>query len=228
LVLGSAVAGLLLIFLALGHPSVSRPAPVASPESSGSRTDSRATPRATAQQTTARVSSTSPKAERRIIRDRISGPHLPESDPLSVAIPRIAVRSPLVRLGLDVRGELEVPQNPARAGWFTEGATPGALGPAVIAGHVTWNGTPAVFYRLGRLRPGDRVTVDRRDGRTAVFTVTRVSQFPKTRFPTKAVYGPIDHAGLRLITCGGTYDSARHRYLDNVVVFASLSAVRSG
>ena len=39
-------------------------------------------------------------------------------------------------------------------------------------------------------------------------------------------YGAIDHAGLRLITCGGTYDAARHRYLDNVVVFARLEAVR--
>jgi hypothetical protein len=94
---------------------------------------------------------------------------------------------------------------------------------------VTWNGDPAVFYRLDRMRPGDQVTVGRSDGRTAVFTVSRVARFPKSRFPTKAVYGPIGHAGLRLITCGGTYDASRHRYLDNVVVFASLSAVhRSG
>jgi hypothetical protein len=42
------------------------------------------------------------------------------------------------------------------------------------------------------------------------------------------VYGPFDHAGLRLITCGGTYDKARSRYLDNVVVFAKLQAVRPG
>jgi hypothetical protein len=76
------------------------------------------------------------------------------------------------------------------------------------------------------MRRGDRVSVQRRDGRTAVFTVTRVAQFSKSRFPSSAVYGPINHAGLRLITCGGTYDAARHRYLDNVVVFASLSAVR--
>ena len=90
---------------------------------------------------------------------------------------------------------------------------------------MTWNG-PAVFYRLGTLRPGDRVSVTRRDGRTAVFTVSRVARFPQSRFPSREVYGAIDHAGLRLITCGGTYDSANHRYLDNVVVFARLQAVR--
>jgi hypothetical protein len=91
---------------------------------------------------------------------------------------------------------------------------------------VTWNGARAVFYRLGTMRPGDQVTVTRTDGRTAVFTVTRLARFSKSRFPTQAVYGEIDHAGLRLITCGGTYDAKNHRYLDNVVVFAKLTAVR--
>jgi hypothetical protein len=166
------------------------------------------------------------RADRDDVRDRITGLVLPESEPVVVSIPRIAVRSTLVDLGLDTHGELQVPQDPARAGWFSRGAAPGALGPAVIAGHVTWNGTPEVFYRLDTLRPGDRVAVARRDGKTAVFTVSRVARFPKSRFPTQAVYGAINYAGLRLITCGGTYDAARHRYLDNVVAFARLSAVR--
>jgi hypothetical protein len=78
------------------------------------------------------------------------------------------------------------------------------------------------------MRRGDQVSITRKDGKTAVFTVTRVAQFSKSRFPTRAVYGPIDHAGLRLITCGGTYDRSRSRYLDNVVVFAKLQAVREG
>jgi len=76
------------------------------------------------------------------------------------------------------------------------------------------------------MRPGGQVTVTRKDEKIAVFTVTRVARFSKSQFPSRAVYGPIDHAGLRLITCGGTYDAARHRYLDNVVVFARLTAVR--
>ena len=77
----------------------------------------------------------------------------------------------------------------------------------------------------GTLRPGDQVTVDRKDGRTAVFTVTRVARFSKSEFPTRSVYGPINHAGLRLITCGN-YDEPSQEYLDNVVVFAKLDAVR--
>ena len=151
---------------------------------------------------------------------------LPESDPVVVSIPRIGLRPRLVELGLDQGGAMEVPQDPARAGWFSHGAAPGALGPAVIAGHVTWDGVPAVFSRLGTMRAGDRVSVTRKDGKTAVFVVSKVARFSKSRFPSRAVYGPIDHAGLRLITCGGSYDASRHRYLDNVIVFAKLQAVR--
>jgi sortase (surface protein transpeptidase) len=137
-------------------------------------------------------------------------------------IPRLGVASPLVQLRLDSAGAMEVPQDPAEAGWYALGPTPGALGPAVIAGHVTWNGVPGVFYGLARLRAGDTVSVRRRDGSTAVFAVTRVVQVSKKAFPTKAVYGSVDHAALRLITCGGAYDQIHHRYADNVVVFARL------
>ena len=90
---------------------------------------------------------------------------------------------------------------------------------------MTWDGAPAVFHRLSTMRRGDHVTVTRKDGKTAVFTVSRVAKFSKARFPSRAVYGAIDHAGLRLITCGGTYDAAHHRYLDNVIVFARLETI---
>jgi len=216
---GLALVGAMLMRAALATPSTPEDPALAAPASGHSvASTSPSLPKPTGGPPTAR-------ADRNNVRDQITGPVLPESEPLAVSIPRIGVTSTLVHLGLDASGALEVPQDPARAGWFFRGAAPGALGPAVIAGHVTWNGAPAVFYRLDILRPGDRVAVARKDGETAVFTVSRVGRYAKSRFPTTAVYGPIDHAGLRLITCGGTYDAARHRYLDNVVVFARLSAV---
>jgi sortase (surface protein transpeptidase) len=117
---------------------------------------------------------------------------------------------------------MQVPDDPATAGWYRLGPTPGALGPAVIAGHVTWNQVPAVFFQLAKLRHGDVVKVAREDDRVAVFKVTHVTRYMKSEFPTRAVFGGIDHAGLRLITCGGAFDSSSHRYSDNVVAFATL------
>ena len=157
------------------------------------------------------------------VEDRVTGPLLPSSAPVSIGIPRLHVSSRLEDLGVDDDGVMEVPAEPANAGWYELGPSPGALGPAVVAGHVTWNQAPAVFFRLAELRPGDVVQVTRTDDVVAVFEVTRVERYPKSSFPTDLVFGATDHAGLRLITCGGDYEQAAHRYSDNVVAFARLT-----
>jgi hypothetical protein len=169
-----------LIWTGVGTPSVPNAVTVVAPEALG-------TPARAADASVPDPARPSGSAERADVRDSVTGPVLPESDPVTVSIPRLGVRSTLVELGLDADGAMEVPRDPARAGWFSRGPAPGALGPAVIAGHVTWNGAPGVFYRLTTLRPGDRLVVARADGRTVVFTVDRVARFAKSRFPTGAV-----------------------------------------
>ncbi|MFD4259675.1 class F sortase [Streptomyces sp. NPDC058534] len=148
---------------------------------------------------------------------------LPRSAPTKVSVPAIGVSSALEELGRDRDGAMQTPRDPDLAGWYTPGPAPGQRGPAVIAGHVTWDGDRSVFYRLGELAPGDTVTVDREDGRTATFTVDRVEQYAKDAFPTVEVYRDLDHAGLRLITCAGDYSAAERRYADNIVVYATLT-----
>lgn len=95
----------------------------------------------------------------------------------------------------------------------------------VILGHVDSAKGAAVFYELGRLRPGHRIEVTRADGRTVQFTVESVERVPKERFPTGRVYGPLDHAGLRLVTCGGSFDRNKRSYRDNIIVYAAQTAV---
>ena len=145
------------------------------------------------------------------------------STPVRVRIPAIGVDSGLMALGLQSDGSLEVPPEGFPAGWYTDAPTPGELGPAIIAGHVDWDGAPGVFFALRDLAPGAEISVEREDGSTALFRVESVEQFPKGEFPTAAVYADIDHAGLRLITCGGSFDTEARSYSDNIVVFAVLS-----
>ena len=116
------------------------------------------------------------------------------------------MQTSLIHLGLTASGALQVPPTTAVAGWYTGSPRPGAVGSAVIAGHIDSHAGPGIFFRLSSLRPGDRVYVRRADGTLAVFRVTVVRQFPKDSFPTSAVYGAAPDAELRLITCGGTFD----------------------
>jgi sortase (surface protein transpeptidase) len=147
----------------------------------------------------------------------------PVARPVSLTIPLIGVRTPLVTLGLAANGTLQVPSSAAVAGWYTGSARPGSVGPSVIVGHVDSLSGPGVFFRLSELQPGDRVYVTRADGTMVEFRVTAVQTFLKVSFPTQAVYGGTPYPELRLITCGGTFDYATGHYLSNTIVYATES-----
>lgn len=144
------------------------------------------------------------------------------SEPVRVHIPTIGVRSTLEDLGLDSSGVMTTPRDPDKAGWFTPSPAPGVVGASVLAGHVTWNEDRSVFFRLGELRAGDQIRVERQDGITVVFEVTKLGEFPKDDFPTDAVYQRVGQPELRLITCGGAYDEQRNNYRSNVIVWAEM------
>lgn len=150
---------------------------------------------------------------------------MPRSAPLSVDIPSIDVTSKLHPLGLNDDGTLQVPTGELynQAAWYDGSPTPGELGPSVIEGHVTSQGSvPSVFFELGELGRGDTVDVTRQDGSVATFKVYATDSFPKDDFPKVAVYGNTEVPELRLITCGGAYDAQARAHLDNIVVFAKM------
>jgi hypothetical protein len=160
----------------------------------------------------------------------VSGPALRQSPPVSVTIPAIGVQSNLLHLGRNADGTMQVPNlntQANEAAWYEYSVTPGKIGTAVIEGHVDSYRGPAVFFRLGALRPGDHIDVTLADGITAVFRVTGVREYAKADYPANVIYGSSDYAALRVITCGGAFDYATGHYLSSVVVFASLvSSVR--
>jgi sortase (surface protein transpeptidase) len=138
--------------------------------------------------------------------------------PVGLRIPAIDVKTLLTRLGLQPDGTVEVPDEPAVAGWYRLGPTPGAMGSAVILGHVDSATGPAVFYRLSQLGVGDRVVVRLDNGSSAEFRVSSVRTYANELFPARKVYAPHGRRELNLVTCGGVYDAQRGGYQSNVVV----------
>lgn len=150
---------------------------------------------------------------------------LARSVPVTLRVPAIGVDTPVMRLGLASDGTVQVPPITAhdRAGWYRNSPTPGQTGPSVILGHVTVGAYgDGVFRHLAKLRAGDRIEAGLENGTTATFTVTSVRTVAKAAFPTDEVYGNVDRPELRLITCGGARTGTG--YLDNVIVFAALTA----
>lgn len=163
--------------------------------------------------------------------DRPRGPLLPAANPTSISIPALKVQSSLLRLGRNIDGSLKVPplERDSKASWFNGSPQPGTLGPSIILGHIDSAAYgPAIFFRLGALKPGDQVMVARADHTVAVFRIDRVVEYPKAQFPLHTVFGNINYAGLRLITCGGKFDPSVRSYEDNIVAFATLVSSHPG
>ncbi|WP_326585835.1 class F sortase [Streptomyces sp. NBC_00481] len=162
-------------------------------------------------------------------RDEPTAVALPPSPPDRIRIPSLRVDAPLMGLGLTPTGSLDVPpaEKANLAGWYEAGTTPGERGTTIVAGHVDNADGPAVFFRLGALKRGAIIEMDRRDGGVAVFTVDAVEVYAARDFPDEKVYGAAPGPELRVITCGGGYSKATG-YQGNVVVFAHLTGSRVG
>ncbi|GAB2822167.1 class F sortase [Actinoallomurus bryophytorum] len=149
---------------------------------------------------------------------------LARSVPSRLRIPKLNIDSPIMKLGLNADRTIQVPplNRLNMTGWWKGGPTPGEKGASVILGHNIGNGRASVFDKLGTLRPGDTVRVTRDNGSVATFEITRLEQIAKSRFPTDKVYGKLSYPGIRLITCGGRFDSSSGHHVDNVIAYGRL------
>lgn len=153
----------------------------------------------------------------------LEGPALSSSEPTELSIPKLNIKTNFgAPLGVLKDGSVEVPNGYTEVGWYKFGPTPGEVGPAVILGHVDSYEGPAVFFGLGQLGVGDDIYVTRADGDIAHFKVSEMERNLQSAFPTAKVYGDINHAGLRLVTCSGSFDKGQQRYSHNLVVYAKL------
>jgi hypothetical protein len=152
------------------------------------------------------------------------GPVVPEAgpgDPARVRVGSLEVDAPVVPVGVDDAGLMEVPEDVRTIGWYRFGAAPGEGGSAVLSGHVDdrVQGRGA-FYELARTGTGDTVEVDTGDGTTLTYRVDSVRNFGKADLPLEEVFQRSGPPRLVLITCGGEFDRATGHYVDNIVVTA--------
>jgi LPXTG-site transpeptidase (sortase) family protein len=140
--------------------------------------------------------------------------------PVSIAIPSLAVDAPIVPVGIEDDGAMEIP-GAVEAGWYRFGPRPGApTGSAVLAGHVDHKKTPGVFLELRRLDVGAEVSVVDDGGTVHRFVVTERFQVDKDELPAADLFRRDGDPVLTLITCGGAFDRRARSYEDNIVIRA--------
>jgi LPXTG-site transpeptidase (sortase) family protein len=140
--------------------------------------------------------------------------------PKRIAISDLAVDAPVVAVGLEADGAMEIP-GADEAGWYHYGARPGSKnGSAVIAAHVDHQGKPGVFIELRRLEIGAEVAVQDSLGETSWYSVTERFQVDKDELPAEELFRVDGPPTLTLITCGGKFNRKLRHYSDNIIIRA--------
>ena len=142
--------------------------------------------------------------------------------PLVLALPGGAT-APVLDSGLHPDGSLVIPDDPATVGWWDGGAQAGdAFGSVVVAGHVdSARFGIGVMAQLRTLRVGQFVEL-RAGAQRLRYRVVARSSLPQAELAARTDAFRQDIAPrLVLITCGGAFDRTRHRYQDNLVIYAT-------
>ena len=142
--------------------------------------------------------------------------------PVRLFIPAISVDAAIQHVGLNPKGEMDVPNSTVDVGWFDLGPRPGEKGSAVIDGHFDGeNGKQGVFAKLDKLKTGDKLYVQDSKGISTSFVV-REKRIYNPGY-VYDVFSSSDSAHLNLITCDGMWNDAKKSYNKRLVVFADIT-----
>lgn len=141
--------------------------------------------------------------------------------PAKLIIPLIGVEAKVQYLGVNAKGEMEVPDSIIDVGWFKLGSKPGEKGSAVMAGHLNGVGGKAgVFANLNKLKTGDILKIVDDNGQKLTFVVKKINIYDLGY--VDEVFSRSDGIYLNLITCDGVWDEAKKSYDKRLVVFTEL------
>jgi hypothetical protein len=143
--------------------------------------------------------------------------------PVRVQLAAVGVDMEVVPVGVESNGFMELPANPAIAGWYRFGPDPWSPdGNTVIAAHIDAPDYPIGPFAALRDAPAEaEVSVTAADGSKAAYSIVSVTYYPKQELPTDALFARAGTRALVLITCGGEFDETTGHYDDNVVLVAT-------
>jgi LPXTG-site transpeptidase (sortase) family protein len=136
-------------------------------------------------------------------------------------VPALGLDAAVDAVGVEPDGQMTVPAEVDRVGWYRFGPTPGDEGSAVIAGHVD-----SRTQGLGAMAPlreatvGDEVLVTNAAGTATRWRIVSREVISKQVLPLDRLFTRDGPPRLTLITCGGPFLPEFQSYRDNVVVVA--------
>lgn len=151
-------------------------------------------------------------------------PELPAAPipPVRLTYEAIGADLPIDAVGVATDGQMDIPADALRAGWYRHGAAAtDDVGAVVVAAHAGSFITPrGPLYDLRDASPGDLVSLMDAAGTSTAYEVREVEQLGKTTIDWARYFDRAGPRRLVLITCGGRWDADRQSYEDNIIVTA--------
>lgn len=143
--------------------------------------------------------------------------------PRFFTIEKLGVHARVKRLGVSADNVLKAPANIFDVGWYDGSAKPGENGTIVLDGHVSGPTKHGVFYSIGSLKQGDKVQLERGDGKVFTYTVTgtQVYDYDKVDMPKVLTSSIPGKAALNFMTCTGRFNVRTNSFEQRVVVFTT-------
>lgn len=159
--------------------------------------------------------------------------HAPTPEkPRRMIIPRLKVDAPIATFGmnqLEKDGSLPAPKTAAEVAWYDYSGQAGEANNAVFAGHLDWNGQPAVFAKIKDLVNGDQIILVGDNGSRFTYEVLGCDDVEchlpmSTRTDVDEFIGFSAFAHLTMISCEGQWDTIKKDYSHRRIVRARLIA----
>lgn len=142
-------------------------------------------------------------------------------EPVRLTVPAVGLDVDLDGVGVAADGQMEIPDDGDRAGWYRHGPAPGdADGSVVVAAHVDTQEGPGAFLTLTGVTEGDEILVELADGSSAAYRVIGGEQVAKRDLPVDELFRRDGDPVLRLVTCSGDWSPSASSYTDNLVISA--------
>lgn len=139
--------------------------------------------------------------------------------PEILVIPSIDLEAPILPVGLQKDGKMEVPKDVMKVGWYTNGAKPGQSGNVVFAAHVDNYLGPGIFFNLKEVSINDEIIISNQT-KSISYKVIKVEKYPYQEGPLEEIFGFTSQERLHLITCTGTYNPFNGTHAERLVVTA--------
>jgi LPXTG-site transpeptidase (sortase) family protein len=139
--------------------------------------------------------------------------------PARLYIPAIDLHAVVEPVGVSNNGQMGTPRSSEKVGYLATGVLPGAVGNAVMDGHVDNYKGPAVFFHLRKLKKGDTLIIKNEKGSKITFIVDSVETYKTSLAPINKIFGPADEPRLNLITCTGKYSRKKREHEARLIIF---------